>query len=71
MLYRILHVISHVILHVIHVDLVWDALSGILPAVASGTLNQSPACLHLHVQTTLHAAHLHVLMQVPVHVVLG
>lgn len=33
--------------------------------------DESPASLHLHVQASLHAAHLHVLVQVPVHVVLG
>lgn len=33
--------------------------------------NESPAGLHLHIKTPLHRAHLHVLMQVPVHVRLG
>lgn len=33
--------------------------------------DEPPASLHLHVQTSLHAAHLHVFVQVPVHVVLG
>lgn len=33
--------------------------------------DHATAGLHLHVQTPLHAAHLHVLVQVPVHVTLG
>lgn len=35
------------------------------------TLDHSPARLHLHVQPSLHTTHLHVLMQVPVHVALS
>lgn len=35
------------------------------------TFDEPPAGLHLHVQASLHAAHLHILMQVPVHVALG
>lgn len=33
--------------------------------------DEPPASLHLHVQASLHAAHFHVLVQVPVHVILG
>lgn len=33
--------------------------------------DEPTAGFHLHVQASLHAAHLHVLMQVPVHVALG
>lgn len=36
-----------------------------------GALDEPAAGLHLHIQATLHAAHLHVLVQVPVHVALG
>lgn len=33
--------------------------------------DEPTAGLHLHVQASLHAAHLHILMQVSVHVALG
>lgn len=33
--------------------------------------DEPPASLHLHIQASLHAAHLHVLVEVPVHVIFG
>ena len=36
-----------------------------------GAFDEPAAGLHLHVQAPLHAAHLHVLVQVAVHVALG
>lgn len=62
--------------------LVWDLVLDLIcvPWVAAGpgterrrvpaAFNHSPTRLHLHVQASLHAAHLHVLVQVAVHVAL-
>ena len=41
------------------------------PSPVPGLGDEPAAGLHLHIQAPLHAAHLHVLMQVAVHVVLG
>ncbi len=41
------------------------------PAGGGCALDEPPAGLHLYVQPSLHTAHLHVLMQVSVHVILG
>lgn len=48
---------------------VLDQETNVLPV--STLCDESPAGLHLDIQPSLHGAHLHVLMQVAVHVALG
>lgn len=47
----------------------WGGVHRLLPVSRLG--DEPAAGFHLHVETPLHTAHLHVLMQVSVHVILG
>lgn len=52
-----------------HAMLVLDQETNVLPV--STLCDESPAGLHLDVQPSFHGAHLHVFMQVAVHIALG